>query len=466
MYFAATWADPMDGRLETPPTIEPSDRPTAFTSLSKSYQCDQCHFSTNYAKNLVRHVETLHKENAVDGTCEVCLMEYCCCPAGDTSYRCSECSRQFKTKMTLKHHMDLHNPRKPYVCEIESCERAFRTPKYLKNHQDEFHRLQPRLLSCPVSGCSHQFARKAQLNRHVHSSHSDGNSTAASSSSFGCAWMREGACKFQCNSREQVLLHMRVNHYLNRLHQCLFCRFCHSDQAALQNHYRLHHPQECAALTVEELFGRFSECEGEMPEPLVLEMETEMEGEEETSTISECSVSAAPVENVLPKVVALLQHWEDPGTSREEAERSRETALALLPVFATGPRLTAQIDALVEELTQKDQDYLEQRLSHSASDVDSRLIQLVEQQLTSGVTLTVPYPPRKRGRRPKMQQQLRGHLERLFQVDSVVADLIASQLVQQQQTQQQRRNCNGEVTGHRNKSVSSSDSQSQSQLPM
>lgn len=145
--------------------------------LNKRYQCDRCTYSTQSNKHLVKHVESIHLANTCNEyRCKLCN---CCFPNEDVfrfhdcrssgfhSYQCGECGRVFKTKLRLKYHADIHNPRKPYVCDVEGCDRAFRTPKYLKNHRDEFHKMQPKCYSCPVKNCDMVFHRKTHLRRHI-----------------------------------------------------------------------------------------------------------------------------------------------------------------------------------------------------------------------------------------------------------------------------------------------------------
>lgn len=145
--------------------------------IIKRHQCTHCPYSTQYGKNLAKHIESNHM-GAEDCKfrCDSCSMSF---PSEPTlrnheqthgtmsNYQCEECGRMFKTKLRLKYHADIHNPRKPYICDVEGCDRAFRTPKYLKNHRDEFHHMQPKQYFCPVEGCTLVFHRKTHLKRHV-----------------------------------------------------------------------------------------------------------------------------------------------------------------------------------------------------------------------------------------------------------------------------------------------------------
>ncbi|VDQ02945.1 unnamed protein product [Trichobilharzia regenti] len=143
----------------------------------KRHQCDQCPYSTQYGKNLFKHIESMHTvDSCQEFRCEGCtrsftnedlLRDHDCIVTQYNTYRCSECGRVFKTKLRLKYHADVHNPRKPYVCDIDGCDRAFRTPKYLKNHRDEFHRMHPKNYACPVGQCDLIFHRKTHLKRHI-----------------------------------------------------------------------------------------------------------------------------------------------------------------------------------------------------------------------------------------------------------------------------------------------------------
>ncbi|VEL25235.1 unnamed protein product [Protopolystoma xenopodis] len=145
--------------------------------IVKRHQCDKCPYSTQYGKNLLKHMESMHTDSGERHyRCEICsklfftseeLQDHERLHTPSNTYRCDECGRAFKTKLRLKYHSDVHNPRKPYICDVDGCDRAFRTPKYLKNHRDEFHGMQPKQYNCPVDGCSLVFHRKTHLKRHI-----------------------------------------------------------------------------------------------------------------------------------------------------------------------------------------------------------------------------------------------------------------------------------------------------------
>lgn len=145
--------------------------------IIKRHQCQHCPYSTQYGKNLLKHIESTH---IGAGDCkfrctscnlsfpnELMLRNHEQTHSTLSNYQCEECGRSFKTKLRLKYHADIHNPRKPYICDVDGCDRAFRTPKYLKNHRDEFHHMQPKQYFCPVEGCTLVFHRKTHLKRHV-----------------------------------------------------------------------------------------------------------------------------------------------------------------------------------------------------------------------------------------------------------------------------------------------------------
>ena len=84
------------------------------------------------------------------------------------SYRCTEenCMKKFKTKFTLKKHVDnIHlkkNPKK-YKCSV--CQQEFKKHSLLTRHQYKHTGVKPYV--CPVDGCEKRFLVPSKLKRHL-----------------------------------------------------------------------------------------------------------------------------------------------------------------------------------------------------------------------------------------------------------------------------------------------------------
>ncbi|RTG88088.1 uncharacterized protein DC041_0000959 [Schistosoma bovis] len=246
----------------------------------KRHQCDHCPYSTQYGKNLTKHIESMHTvANSQELHCEGCsrrfpsetlLRDHDCIMAQCNTYRCNECGRVFKTKLRLRYHTDVHNPRKPYVCDIEGCDRAFRTPKYLKNHRDEFHRIHPKNYACPVEQCDLVFHRKTHLKRHIAThegknfslkrivtlcheliQHREWNfnqlsyvhyyfQNSDSEKKYQCQWPN---CQRRFCSEETLNLHYR-KHTGEKPFSCALCLYNCYDRSSLNEHYQIHHAKD------------------------------------------------------------------------------------------------------------------------------------------------------------------------------------------------------------------------------
>ncbi|KER31653.1 hypothetical protein T265_02159 [Opisthorchis viverrini] len=504
--------------------------------VTKRHQCDQCPYSTQYGKNLFKHMESMHmtdKEGQYHcGECsrrfpnEMSLRDHECTMSQCSSYRCPECGRVFKTKLRLKYHADIHNPRKPYVCDVEGCDRAFRTPKYLKNHRDEFHRMQPKNYLCPVEGCDLIFHRKTHLKRHI-ATHDE------SEKKYHCQWPN---CQRRFCSEETLNLHYR-KHTGEKPFNCALCPFSCYNKPSLNEHYRLQHAKDANVegpyktfspqfsspqrLSVSS-FGMGAHVEGnnaiqgrtstpvpvvrhrmadilescgpQPPGPLDAEINGILDSLDKESDLPDLFNSgtfdfehsnqeAPPFRNhnhpsatshlspthergvghssgghdfllhnrteavngptssgdpslttILTTVLTELQQAEASG-SVEEFERAKTNAVNSLPTFSTGTRLGEQIDSIMDDILDAimNQPFQVTRSmffsSKSFTRDESHMIESLEQQLLADTPLIAPTPPRRRGRRPKLQQQLQPFLERIFSLESSTAEAMSAHLV-------------------------------------
>ncbi|CAL8080487.1 unnamed protein product [Calicophoron daubneyi] len=501
--------------------------------VSKRHQCDQCPYSTQYGKNLFKHVESMHTaDKGSQFRCEGCsrcfsseilLRDHECLLSQCNAYRCNECGRVFKTKLRLKYHADIHNPRKPYVCDIEGCDRAFRTPKYLKNHRDEFHRMQPKNYLCPVEGCDLIFHRKTHLKRHI-ATHDDAEKK------YHCQWP---SCQRRFCSEETLNLHYR-KHTGEKPFNCALCLFNCYNKPTLNEHYRLNHAKDATAegpyksynpsvsplrsqpirpenfnynsghpeaesVSIREttpmpivrhrMADILESCASQPPGPLdaeingildSLDKESDLPdlfssgnfefehsgadsnfksqlqhansdripayGQNNTQPVANSGATGSTfssneneepdssLTNVLSTILADLQRADVSG-SPEEFEKAKANALTLLPTFSTGQQLERQIDAIISEFLESFSDQPIQILramfyaTRPFTSEESYMVESLEHQLAVDSQLIAPTPPRRRGRRPKLQQQLQPYLQRIYALEPGTAEAMASHLV-------------------------------------
>ncbi|CAH8589444.1 unnamed protein product [Schistosoma rodhaini] len=500
----------------------------------KRHQCDHCPYSTQYGRNLIKHIDSMHAvANSQEFRCEGCsrcfsnetlLRDHDCIMAQCNTYRCNECGRVFKTKLRLKYHSDVHNPRKPYVCDIEGCDRAFRTPKYLKNHRDEFHRIHPKNYSCPVEQCDLVFHRKTHLKRHI-ATHDD------SEKKYQCQWPN---CQRRFCSEETLNLHYR-KHTGEKPFSCALCLYNCYDRPSLNEHYQIHHvkdgnidcdfkdihhqmPSSCSSQRPPETLGYrgpctagdlvtrtstpvptlrhrmadiLDSCAPQVPGPLDAEISGILDSLDKESDLpdlfgnagfdtdrsitekkfidnsnqslnsrtlpyrqnnqpscvttlpsvsssnvitTESGTNESSLNLVLLNILSELQRAESSG-SAEEFEKAKSHVLSVLPTFVIGEKLTAQISEIVDEVNDAlvaQPLHVVRAAFHTARPFtreESYMIGLLEQQISSESSLIAPNPPRRRGRRPKLQQQLQPYLQRIFCLESGAAESMASQLV-------------------------------------
>ncbi|THD28166.1 GDNF-inducible zinc finger protein 1 [Fasciola hepatica] len=508
--------------------------------IAKRHQCEHCPYSTQYGKNLLKHIESMHEKGQTDQfQCEGCarffptedhLRDHECASLQFNAYRCEECGRVFKTKLRLKYHADIHNPRKPYVCDVEGCDRAFRTPKYLKNHRDEFHRMQPKNYLCPVEGCDLVFHRKTHLKRHI-ATHED------SEKKYHCQWP---SCQRRFCSEETLNLHYR-KHTGEKPFNCALCTYTCYNKPTLNEHYRLNHAKDS---TVEGPYKSFNpptsspscgaqhtsantydfgsrkdeessnvrsstpaalptvrhrmadileSCGTQPPGPLDAEINGILDSLDKESDLPDLFTSSnfdfestAPdatyrngshatgpnpppaayehptisssshetrypstlspaVSGDQPRVISSLEatlagiladfQKADLNNSIEAFEEAKSRALSVLPTFTTGNTLDQQLTAILENVLESFVGQPPQVLravfqaAHSFTREECYMIESLEHQLMDDSPLIAPTPPRRRGRRPKLQQQLQPFLQRVFDLEPGTAEAMAAHLV-------------------------------------
>ena len=118
----------------------------------KPYVCPEpgCQYRTAYKCNLYKHSKS-HGDHLASLTCGWPQCNYVTFRRSDfrrhmsththeRAYECqhSGCGKKFKTKYTLKHHIETHSEYKNYVCD---CGKRFKTKHYLWVHNYMVHRI-------------------------------------------------------------------------------------------------------------------------------------------------------------------------------------------------------------------------------------------------------------------------------------------------------------------------------------
>ena len=147
----------------------------------KQYKCDRCPKSFQYPKNLANHVSLFHadpseKLTLEDLTCKKCDLAFATKSAWfyhaqkhvrkESTYTCTACSRQFKSRRGYREHQNLHTGTADHLCN--NCGRGFITRQRLVNHMRTKHTLEKSYI-CDM--CGEAFLRSDRLlvhRRRVH----------------------------------------------------------------------------------------------------------------------------------------------------------------------------------------------------------------------------------------------------------------------------------------------------------
>lgn len=143
---------------------------------------------------------------------------------------CTICGTVYRSRDTLRHHMELHNadPNKPHKCN--DCEKIFPTRRYMLNHRRTVHRTEKeekrkKGLTVKCNECEKMFLNQHNLNQHMKVHFKD-------PSELVCK-----VCGWKFNERGNLIQHMRT-HSNNKTN----CTVCHKVLSIryLQEHMKIH----------------------------------------------------------------------------------------------------------------------------------------------------------------------------------------------------------------------------------
>jgi len=141
----------------------------ACHKIEADFNCDDCQQNFDTLDQLSRHCREVHgnMECSESGDFSF-LMEGSDCVYSlgqdtkiEKKFQCSQCFKQFTTKVQLKHHMNIHLGLKPYICTL--CGKGFTQPTHLKVHKRTHDGSRPYM--CSV--CGKTFAIASNMRKHL-----------------------------------------------------------------------------------------------------------------------------------------------------------------------------------------------------------------------------------------------------------------------------------------------------------
>ncbi|EFA04078.1 zinc finger protein 239 [Tribolium castaneum] len=135
-------------------------------------------------------------------------------------YKCTQCSKTWKTPTELKNHMSAHSKERPYICEI--CGQAYKRQQALTIHVGMHKGINP--FTCVY--CNKSFTQKGALMRHTP--------------------IHTGELPFQCDTCGKRFVHHtsfnihKITHTGQKPYKCDVCGFLLISASHLKRHMRVH----------------------------------------------------------------------------------------------------------------------------------------------------------------------------------------------------------------------------------
>ena len=193
--------------------------------------CNQCN---KIVKNMKRHENEVHK-------------------AKSDEYKCNICLTGFKRKSHVKNHMYVHKSRR---CDCNKCHKTFSCEQYLKKHTITHNAYQEKEIVCkicckhfqfptqlllhekithssqiyPCTMCAKEFIYRPNLDRHVYSSHTEGNEKVQ------CT---HPGCFAFFTFKGNLKVHM-IKHSTARLYKCKDCGKTFKGIHGMKKHQAVH----------------------------------------------------------------------------------------------------------------------------------------------------------------------------------------------------------------------------------
>lgn len=142
-----------------------------------AYKCEQCGRDYLYARQLNRHIQTVHKQDNIEAsTCSVCgstfknswrLKHHIRRNHSEERFSCEKCNKVFNSKMGLERHFKTHTQEFAIFCD--RCGKGFRDGSNLKVHLLTHSGIKP--FSCQHEGCGTAYTTKQCLQIHYRKAH-------------------------------------------------------------------------------------------------------------------------------------------------------------------------------------------------------------------------------------------------------------------------------------------------------
>jgi len=141
----------------------------ACHKIEADFNCDDCQQNFDTLDQLSKHCREIHGNMECSETGEFeFLMEGSDCVYSlgqdtklEKKFQCSQCFKNFTTKVQLKHHMNIHLGLRPYTCTV--CGKGFTQPTHLKIHKRTHDGSKPYM--CSV--CGKTFAIASNMRKHL-----------------------------------------------------------------------------------------------------------------------------------------------------------------------------------------------------------------------------------------------------------------------------------------------------------
>ena len=165
----------------------------------KTYECDECTYSSTYGSNVVRHKKT---------------------HTGEKPYKCDECKFSATWQSNFVRHKRTHTVEKPFKCD--QCDYAASQQSTIVKHKRTHTGEKP--YKCDE--CKYSTRQKSNLVKHKR--------THTGENTYKC-----DQCKFSATQQSNLVRHQRT-HTGEKPYKCDECMYSATEQSTLVRHKRTH----------------------------------------------------------------------------------------------------------------------------------------------------------------------------------------------------------------------------------
>lgn len=138
------------------------------------YKCEECNRGFCNQRTMLKH-QTIHNDAARVHTCQDCSQKFQKWSelmahrkiSHAARYECDLCHKKFFSKMNLRQHFKIHQPKDDrivYQCHFENCPKFYFENRNLTAHIRSKH--EGKKFVCDISGCGRALATKQKLEQH------------------------------------------------------------------------------------------------------------------------------------------------------------------------------------------------------------------------------------------------------------------------------------------------------------